>query len=164
MPLALLGASVAGVGSAPAPNLALLGVTRVVAGGCFAALIPSTLVYVGDMWPAAERQRPLSDVLAASSLGIATATAGAGLLADLIGWRAVPALTGVAGAALWFAPAVQALGSSTAVAGWRRRRSASAHWAGHGWCGRWWDASDRPGWPRSGAASRWWRGPYRPSP
>jgi predicted MFS family arabinose efflux permease len=55
------------------------------------------------MWPPAVRQRPLSDLLAASSLGIAVATAGAGLLADLVGWRAVPAVTGLAGAALWVA-------------------------------------------------------------
>jgi predicted MFS family arabinose efflux permease len=103
MRLSLLGAALAGVGSVLAPNLLVLGLTRTVAGGCFAALIPSTLVYVGDMWPAAVRQRPLSDVLAASSLGIAVATAGAGLLADLIHWRAVPAVTGVAAALLWIA-------------------------------------------------------------
>jgi MFS family permease len=103
MRLALLGATVAGAGSALAPDLLTLGITRVLAGGCFAALIPSTLVYVGDMWPAAVRQRPLSDVLAASSLGVATATAGAGLLADVVGWRAVPAVTAGAAAALWFA-------------------------------------------------------------
>ena len=72
----------------------MLGITRTFAGGCFAALIPSTLVYVGDMWPPQVRQRPLADVLAASSFGIALATAGAGLLADLVGWRVVPAITG----------------------------------------------------------------------
>jgi predicted MFS family arabinose efflux permease len=103
MRLSLLGAAVAGVGSALAPNLAVLGVTRVVAGACFAAIIPSTLVYIGDMWPPAVRQRPLSDLLAASSLGIAVATAGAGLLADWVGWRVVPAVTGLAGLALWLA-------------------------------------------------------------
>jgi predicted MFS family arabinose efflux permease len=103
MRVALLGAALAGIGSALAPNLAVLAVTRIVAGACFAAIIPSTLVYVGDMWPPAVRQRPLSDLLAASSLGIAVATAGAGLLADLVGWRAVPAITGLAGAALWVA-------------------------------------------------------------
>ena len=53
MRLSLLGAALAGVGSAMAPNLLALGITRTIAGGCFAALIPSTLVYVGDMWPAA---------------------------------------------------------------------------------------------------------------
>jgi predicted MFS family arabinose efflux permease len=103
MRLSLFGAALAGVGSALAPNLAVLAVSRVVAGACFAAIIPSTLVYVGDMWPPAVRQRPLSDLLAASSLGIAVATAGAGLLADAVGWRAVPLVTGLAGAALWVA-------------------------------------------------------------
>lgn len=103
MRLSLLGAVVAGVGSALAPDLLVLGLTRVVAGGFFAALIPASLVYVGDSWPAGVRQRPLSDVLAASSLGVAAATAGAGVLADLVGWRAVPALTAAAAAGLWFA-------------------------------------------------------------
>lgn len=103
MRLALLGATAAGVGSALAPDLLVLAVTRVVAGGCFAALIPASLVYVGDSWPPEVRQRPLSDVLAASSLGVAVATAGAGVLADLVGWRAVPAASAVAGAALWLA-------------------------------------------------------------
>ena len=102
MRIALLGAAVAGVGSVLAPNLLVLGLTRAVAGVCFAALIPATLVYVGDAWPAAVRQRPLSDVLAASSLGVAAATAGAGLLADLVGWRAVPGVTAAAAVALWF--------------------------------------------------------------
>jgi predicted MFS family arabinose efflux permease len=103
MRLSLLGAALAGVGSVLAPNLLTLGIFRTVAGGCFAALIPSTLVYVGDMWPAAVRQRPLADVLAASSLGIAVATAGAGLLADLLHWRVVPGVTAVAAALLWVA-------------------------------------------------------------
>lgn len=103
MRVALLGAAAAGVGSALAPGLVVLAVTRVAAGGCFAALIPASLVYVGDSWPAEVRQRPLSEVLAASSLGIATATAGAGLLADVAGWRTVPAAAAVAAAGLWFA-------------------------------------------------------------
>jgi len=103
MRLALLGATVAGVGSALAPDLLVLGITRVVAGACFAALIPASLVYVGDSWPPEVRQRPLSDVLAASSLGVATATAGAGALADLVGWRAVPAASAIAAAGLWVA-------------------------------------------------------------
>lgn len=103
MRVALLGATLGGIGSVLAPNVAVLGMSRAVAGGCFAALIPTTLVYVGDAWPAAVRQRPLSDLLAASSLGTAVATAGAGLLADLVGWRVVPGLTAAAAVALWFA-------------------------------------------------------------
>ena len=103
MRVSLLGAALAGAASVLAPNLLVLGVARTVAGACFAALIPATLVYVGDMWPAPVRQRPLADVLTASSLGTAVATAGAGGLADLIGWRAVPAATGIAAGALWLA-------------------------------------------------------------
>jgi predicted MFS family arabinose efflux permease len=103
MRVSLLGAALAGAASAFAPNLLVLGVARALTGACFAALIPATLVYVGDMWPPRVRQRPLSDVLAASSLGTAVATAGAGALADLVGWRTVPAATAVAAAGLWVA-------------------------------------------------------------
>jgi predicted MFS family arabinose efflux permease len=103
MRVSLLGAAVAGIASVVAPNLLVLGLARTVAGGCFAALIPATLVYVGDMWPPQVRQRPLSDVLTASSLGTAVATAGAGVLADVVGWRTVPGVTGLAAAALWVA-------------------------------------------------------------
>jgi predicted MFS family arabinose efflux permease len=103
MRVSLLGAAVAGVVSAIAPNLLVLGISRTVAAGCVAALIPATLVYVGDRWEPRVRQRPLAEVLTASSLGTALATAGAGVLAQLIGWRAVPALTGIAAAALWVA-------------------------------------------------------------
>jgi predicted MFS family arabinose efflux permease len=103
MRIALLGAALAGFVSAVAPNLLVLAISRTVAAGCVAALIPATLVYVGDMWPSQVRQRPLAEVLTASSLGTALATAGAGLAADLVGWRAVPAVTGAAAAALWVA-------------------------------------------------------------
>ena len=53
MRITLVGAAVAGACSVVAPNLLLLGITRVVAGACFAGIIPTTLVYVGDVWPAA---------------------------------------------------------------------------------------------------------------
>jgi len=103
MRVALLGAALAGVVSAFAPNIVVLGISRVIAGACFAAIVPSTLVYVGDMWPAATRQQPVSEILTASALGIAIATIGAGFIADLVGWRAVPAVTAAAAAGLWVA-------------------------------------------------------------
>jgi predicted MFS family arabinose efflux permease len=103
MRIALLGAALAGFASAVAPNLLVLGISRTVAAGCVAALVPATLVYVGDMWPPQVRQRPLAEVLTASSLGTALATAGAGVAAQLVGWRSVPAVTGIAAAALWVA-------------------------------------------------------------
>ena len=65
MRIALLGAALSGVGSVLAPDLDVLGITRVVAGRRFAALIPSTLVYVGDIWPVATRQQPVSEILTA---------------------------------------------------------------------------------------------------
>ena len=100
MRIALLGAAVAGACSVVAPNLVALGLTRVVTGACFAGVIPTALVYVGDVWPAATRQRPVSEVLTASATGIAIATVGAGVVADLVGWRAVPGLSAAAAAAL----------------------------------------------------------------
>ncbi|SHL23978.1 Predicted arabinose efflux permease, MFS family [Pseudonocardia thermophila] len=103
MRVALLGAALAGVVSVLAPNIVVLGVGRVIAGACFAAVIPSTLVYVGDVWPAETRQQPVSEILSASALGIALSTVGAGMLADLVGWRSVPALTAAAAGVLWVA-------------------------------------------------------------
>jgi predicted MFS family arabinose efflux permease len=100
MRISLLGAAVAGACSVVAPNLVALGVTRVVTGACFAGVIPTALVYVGDVWPAATRQRPISEVLTASATGIALATVGAGVLADLVGWRMVPGLSALAALAL----------------------------------------------------------------
>ena len=100
MRISLIGAAVAGACSVVAPNLAVLGITRVVTGACFAGVIPTALVYVGDVWPAATRQRPVSEVLTASATGIAIATVGAGVVADLVGWRLVPGLSAAAAAAL----------------------------------------------------------------
>ncbi|OSY41839.1 MULTISPECIES: MFS transporter [Pseudonocardia] len=96
MRIALIGAVLGGLASVLAPTLPVLIGARTLTGACTAALIPATLVYVGDSWPAAVRQRPLSDLLAATAVGTALATAGAGLLADLAGWRAVFATTAAA--------------------------------------------------------------------
>jgi predicted MFS family arabinose efflux permease len=100
MRITLFGAAVAGACSVVAPNLLALGITRVVAGACFAGVIPTALVYVGDVWPAATRQRPISEILTASATGIALAAVGAGLVADLVGWRVVPGLTAMAAGGL----------------------------------------------------------------
>jgi len=100
MRIALIGAVLGGLASVLAPTLPVLIVARVLTGACTSALIPATLVYVGDSWPASVRQRPLSDLLAATAVGTALATAGAGLLADLAGWRVVFATTAAAAAVL----------------------------------------------------------------
>src|ERR687884_720956 len=95
--LTLLGAAVAGVLSAAAPNLAVLIAARALAGGLFAAVIPAALVYVGDTVGMDFRQKALADLIAASAVGTASATVFGGLAAYLGAWRlafAAPALAG----------------------------------------------------------------------
>jgi predicted MFS family arabinose efflux permease len=101
--LTLFGAAVAGVLSAIAPNLSVLIVARALAGGLFAAVIPASLVYVGDTVGMDSRQKALADLMAASAVGTALATVLGGLAAYLDAWRlafATPALAGVALAVL----------------------------------------------------------------
>ncbi|MEV0247999.1 MFS transporter [Nocardia sp. NPDC050712] len=100
MRVALLGAAVAGLASAAAPNLAVLIGARVVAGACFGAVLPTSITYVGDTVDSAHRQRALSDVMAVAAVGTALATGLAGVAAELLDWRAVfagPAVLAVAG-------------------------------------------------------------------
>jgi predicted MFS family arabinose efflux permease len=97
MRLTLFGATVAGVLSAFAPNLAVLVAARALAGGLFAAVIPASLVYVGDTVGMGSRQKALADLMAASAVGTALATVLGGLAAYLDAWRiafAAPALAG----------------------------------------------------------------------
>src|SRR5215210_3987287 len=97
--LTLVGAAIAGVLSAVAPNLAVLVAARALAGGLFAAVIPASLVYVGDTVGMGSRQAALADLMAASAVGTALATMLGGLAAYFDAWRlafAAPALAGVA--------------------------------------------------------------------
>src|SRR3712207_4821643 len=97
--MTLFGAAVAGVLSAAAPNLAVLIAARALAGGLFSAVIPASLVYLGDTVGIEFRQRALADLMAASAVGTALATVAGGLAAYLDAWRlafAAPALAGVA--------------------------------------------------------------------
>jgi predicted MFS family arabinose efflux permease len=101
--LTLFGAAVAGVLSAAAPSLGVLIAARALAGGLFAAVIPASLVYVGDTVGMDSRQRALADLMAASAVGTALATVAGGIAAYLDAWRlafAAPALAGVALAVL----------------------------------------------------------------
>jgi predicted MFS family arabinose efflux permease len=101
--LTLFGAAVAGILSAAAPNLTVLIAARALAGGLFAAVVPASLVYVGDTVGMDSRQRALADLMAASAVGTALATVFGGLAAYLDAWRlafAAPAVAGVALAVL----------------------------------------------------------------
>ena len=105
---ALVGAGIAGMASAAAPNLITLVVVRVVAGAFFGAIVPTSLTYVGDTVSTTHRQRALSDLMAAMAVGTALAAAAAGITGQLAGWRVVFA-----------APAVVAL-----VSAWGLRKLA----------------------------------------
>ncbi|MGW3469576.1 MFS transporter [Saccharopolyspora sp. NPDC000995] len=85
----LLGAAAAGVVSALAPNLTALVVARAITGACMGAVVPASLTYVGDTVPQKNRQAALSDLMAASAMGTALATAVGGLLAGFLDWRTV---------------------------------------------------------------------------
>ncbi len=87
MRLALVAALVPGLLSALAPNLAVLVVARAFAGGLFAAVIPASLVYIGDTVPISTRQKALADQLAASAVATALAIVLAGIAAYLGLWR-----------------------------------------------------------------------------
>lgn len=89
MRAALVGAGIAGLISAAAPNLVTLVVVRVVAGAFFGAIVPTSLTYVGDTVSATHRQRALSDLMAAMAVGTALAAAAAGITGQLAGWRVV---------------------------------------------------------------------------
>ena len=92
---ALVGAGVAGLISAVAPNLITLVVVRVVAGAFFGAIVPTSLTYVGDTVSTIHRQRALSDLMAAMAVGTALAAAAAGITGQLAGWRVVFAVPAV---------------------------------------------------------------------
>ena len=96
----LAAACVFGVLSAFAPTLGLLVLARALTGACIAAAVPSALVYVGDVVPFARRQGVLTDLNAASALGITSAIGLGGVLAATVGWRAAFLLPAVLAGAL----------------------------------------------------------------
>jgi predicted MFS family arabinose efflux permease len=98
--LSLFGVAVAGVLSALAPNLTVLIAARAFAGGLFAAVIPASLVYIGDTVGIGSRQKALADLMAASAVGTALATVLGGVAAYLDGWRIAFATPALAGAVL----------------------------------------------------------------
>lgn len=89
MRIALLGAIVCGMISAFAPTLTFLTVTRAFTGAFFGAIIPASITYIGDTVSGSHRQSALSDLMAAVAVGTASATAAAGILGEVLSWRAV---------------------------------------------------------------------------
>ena len=86
--------------SALAPNLGLLIAARIVDGAAVCAILPTALVYVGDMVPFNARHSVIADVLAAVAIGTAAGSLGGGLFAHYLSWRLVFGLTAVVAAVL----------------------------------------------------------------
>ncbi|MFF4951062.1 MFS transporter [Streptomyces chattanoogensis] len=102
MRLSLMAGALASLLSTLAPGITVLIAARALAGACYAACVPASLSYVGDVVPAEVRQRPLSDLMTAISLGTALGTVVAGVLANYAGWRTVFLLPGlIAGYLAW---------------------------------------------------------------
>lgn len=89
MQFALSGMFVASAASALAPTLPALISAKAVAAAFVAAVLPTSLVYVGDMVPLQRRQHVIANVLAAGSVGTVLATVGAGMAARYSTWRLV---------------------------------------------------------------------------
>ena len=84
---ALAGMAVANLVSAVAPTLPVLVAAKAVTGGFAGALLPTSLVYVGDRVPFARRQQAVANVLAAGAIGTVAGTLAAGLFSRFTTWR-----------------------------------------------------------------------------
>jgi predicted MFS family arabinose efflux permease len=100
MRLALMLAAVMTTAASLTGTPLALGLARGLAGTCFAAAIPASLIYIGDTVPAQRRQRDVTDLMVGVALGTAVASAGAGVLAQLLSWRVAFVVTGLAALAL----------------------------------------------------------------
>jgi len=98
--LSLAATSAACALSALAPNLELLIIARIVAGASVCAILPTALVYVGDMIPFERRHAVIADVLAAVAIGTAVGSLSAGLFAHYLSWRLTFGVTAVIAAGL----------------------------------------------------------------
>ena len=113
MRLALIGAAFADAVSAAAPNLLTLAVARGFAGAFVGAVIPASLVYVGDSIPLDRRQHELAGLMAATAGATSISIfVGGGVAA--ISWRA--GFAGMAVLALALAVVLSGVAEPKAVA------------------------------------------------
>jgi predicted MFS family arabinose efflux permease len=84
----LLLAAFASAASACVTTVTQLSVARGLAGACFSAAIPASLIYVGDTVPTGRRQQEITNLMTGVALGTALASVGAGALAQAVSWRA----------------------------------------------------------------------------
>jgi predicted MFS family arabinose efflux permease len=81
--------------SALAPNLNFLIAARILAGASVCAVLPTALVYVGDMIPFKARHTVIADLLAAVAIGTAAGSLGGGFFAHYVSWRVIFGLAAV---------------------------------------------------------------------
>src|SRR6202795_4626561 len=86
--------------SAVAPNLEFLIGARIIAGASVCAVLPTALVYIGDVIPFNRRHAVIADVLAAVAIGTAAGSLGGGLFAHYLSWRLIFAVVAVVAASL----------------------------------------------------------------
>jgi MFS family permease len=102
MRLTLLAAGISTIAAAFVFSPLWLAITRGLAGGFFGAAYPASLVYLGDTVPARERQSEITRLMVGTAMGIAVASVGAGLMAQLVTWRGTFIATGVTSLVLTF--------------------------------------------------------------
>jgi predicted MFS family arabinose efflux permease len=78
-----------------APNFAFLFATRLATGIAAGGIFPTALALAADLVPVQHRQVAVSRLLAAGMFGNLLGTPGAGLVGDLLGWRAFLAFVGI---------------------------------------------------------------------
>lgn len=91
----LLAGSIATLASALVHDVAMLAVTRGIAGCLFSAVFPAALIYVGATAPPRRRQREVTELMTGSALGMTLSTVISGSLTYFVGWRWAFALTAV---------------------------------------------------------------------
>lgn len=93
------------LGSALAPNLTVLFVSRVLGGVAAGGIMPVCMALIGDSFPLALRQVAISRYVGASMAGQLAGVSAGGIIAESIGWRGVLGCS----AALAIAAAIAAL-------------------------------------------------------
>ena len=86
--------------SASAAGVPWLIGARLLTGASVGAVIPASLVYVGDSFPFRLRQSAITDISAATAAGTALGILSSGVLASFVSWRAVFLVTGLLAALL----------------------------------------------------------------
>jgi predicted MFS family arabinose efflux permease len=86
------------IASALAPTAEILFASRILAGAAGGGLIPVSFAIIGDRFDISERQVALSRVLGAMLSAMLIGSIASGLIASVIGWRAVFGITAILGA------------------------------------------------------------------